>query len=690
MTDTPTARPRLARRIARALAAVVALAVGMIAALPLMVDSGLVRRVVQRGVSSLAGGAVRYDSLALALVPLPHATIRGISVSIPGAVDGRVVAVDIRFELLPLLRGRVRPVAIRVEEPVFEVTIVPGAGGDPFESYRAVVGPVVDGLVKQVPGLALEVTGGRVDVVRSGRKLVSLASLDAHVKVSADAVEARASGTADLWHQARAQARIGAGSLAATLTLAVQGLDTKELLGPMQAGSGVAVGTDPNDATLDAETDGHSTARAALSAAAPRLSIARGARTLDLGTVKITANATRDTQALMVRLTSLQIGDLIPGATGSLSARPDGSAAALALQVPALDIARLRAAGLALIGDLDAARATFDVIIAGTARNVSVTASGRDLAVLGQSASTRAEARLEAGTVTIPVVDVTVTNGTGRFVYADGTLKASELGGTIGNSTFRQGKLTLPFLPAVALAGFEATMDMDLADGLPVVSRLVGRSEAVLADVESLRGRLSGRMVYEMRQGRPHLSVDAASIAATGRYRGLPFPFAIGRGTVWLDGDRLTLRGLDGSFGRSTVRDAAGEVRLGVNPEIRAGKGDVVLVLDVLYPWLATLDALRPALGGVHSVTGTAAVRLARLTGRLDAPGSLDFEVAVQPQQVRVAAADLPGPLSLAAGQVTVTRAELRLDRVEAAMLDARVTASGTVGEYASPEPHGA
>jgi hypothetical protein len=57
MTDTPTARPRLARRIARALAAVVALAVGMIAALPLMVDSGLVRRVVQRGVSSLAGGA---------------------------------------------------------------------------------------------------------------------------------------------------------------------------------------------------------------------------------------------------------------------------------------------------------------------------------------------------------------------------------------------------------------------------------------------------------------------------------------------------------------------------------------------------------------------------------------------------------------------------------------------------------
>lgn len=692
MTDTSTARPRLARRIARAfaiaLAAGVALVGATIAALPLMVDSGVVRRVVQREVSSLAGGTVRYHSLGLALVPLPHATIRGMSVGIPGTLEGSVAAVDIRFEVLPLLRGRVRPVAIRVEEPVFEVTVTPGAGGDPFEAYRSAVGPVVDRLVKQYPGLTLEVTGGRVDVVRSARKVVSIANLVAHADVSADSVEARASGTADRWRKATARVRIAPGSLAATLELDLQGLDTAALLGPVPADSGLAVGTDPIEATLDAETDGRSTVRAALSAAGPRVSIARGARTLDLGPVKVTANATRDPQALTVRFDGLEVGDLIPSATGSLSARPDGTASVLALQAPALDVTRLRAAGLALVGDGDAARAGLDVITAGTARDVSVTVSGRDVAALGRSESIRGEARLEAGTVAIPVVDVRVTNAAGRFVFADGTLRVTECSGTAGNSTLGDGSLTLSLRPTVSFAGFEATVDTDLAEGLPIVRRLVGRSgDATLSGVESLHGRMSGRIVYEIRRDHPHLSIDVASVAATGRYRGLPFPLAVTRGTFRLSGDRLTLRGLDGRVGRSIVRDGAAEVELGPRLEIRAGTADAVVVLDELYPWLATLDAVRPALGGVKSVTGTATVRLARVSGRIDAPASLDFEATVRPHQVNIAATDLPGPVTLTAGKATVTRAELRLDRVEASMLDARVTASGTVEEYTSPEP---
>ena len=84
-------------------------------------------------------------------------------------------------------------------------------------------------------------------------------------------------------------------------------------------------------------------------------------------------------------------------------------------------------------------------------------------------------------------------------------------------------------------------------------------------------------------------------------------------------------------------------------------------------------------------MTGTAAVRLARLSGPLVGPAALDFEAAVQPREIRASLTELPAPLKLAGGEANITRHALRFDQMEATLLDARVTASGRVEDYASP-----
>ena len=96
------------------------------------------------------------------------------------------------------------------------------------------------------------------------------------------------------------------------------------------------------DARLDAETDGRSIVRAALDASSPELGLERGRGGSELGPVRIAADVARDAEALTVSLREIQLGDLLPRATGWLRAHADGTGPALELAGPH---ARPRAGG---------------------------------------------------------------------------------------------------------------------------------------------------------------------------------------------------------------------------------------------------------------------------------------------------------------------------------------------------------
>ena len=185
----------------------------------------------------------------------------------------------------------------------------------------------------------------------------------------------------------------------------------------------------------------------------------------------------------------------------------------------------------------------------------------------------------------------------------------------------------------------------------------------------------------------PAVTVDLARIRANGRYRGVPLPIAVNAGAVRYAHDRVTVRGLDGTFGRSQLQGGAMELVLGAEPAVRAASANAVVVLDQLYPWLASLEGLRRPASAIPSETGTVAVRLVRLSGPLNEPAALDYEAVIRPQQVRIAGPTLPAPVTLTGGELRVTPRAVALERLDAAMLDARIVASGTIEDYAAPDP---
>jgi hypothetical protein len=344
--------------------------------------------------------------------------------------------------------------------------------------------------------------------------------------VAADAIHADASGSADLWRAASLRLKIVPASLMVTSRLQVGGLRLAEVLQAVGLLSEVHVRAEI-DATLEAEADGRESMRAELMATAPGLMLARGARTLDLGVMRGALDARRDGTTVTVSLRALQLGEYLPAATGALRANADGTAPVVELQVPTLDLVRLRAATLALAGDLDAVRNAAEFVTAGAAQSLRIDASGSDFASLATLGSVRAEARLAEAALTVPALGIAIANGAGSLVLADGTLRGYELSGAIGLSSFKAGTLALDLAPLPALRALEAAVDADLAETLAVARRALGKSEpAALADVESLQGRATEpwrtKPTAQVHASRPRLR-RCGRPGATGpsRYRSL-------------------------------------------------------------------------------------------------------------------------------------------------------------------------
>ena len=354
-----------------------------------------------------------------------------------------------------------------------------------------------------------------------------------------------------------------------------------------------------------------------------------------------------------------------------------------------LDLARLRAGALVLGDDAEGVRAVAAIVRAGTLRSLKITGAGGTFAALTQSRSIRAEGGLDGGAVDLPALGIAVRDGRGPLVLANGALRGSELSGKIGTSSFRDGALALELVPAVSLQSMRATVDADLTEALAIARRsLDPAGAAALADIEALQGRAAGSIAFERRGRQPSYGVELTSVRATGRYRGVPFPLEVSSGGKGHAPDALRVWGLPATVGRSRLTGAAADLARDAQGTVGAASGEAVLELDELYPWFRLARSPATGLEGRERRDrhGAAALRLERASGPLARPAALDFEATVRPHEVRAVLPALPAPLTLAGGEARVTPSALRLDGVGATLLDARVTVSGSVEDYASPD----
>ena len=557
------ARRRHGLRWVLAAGLVVAVIVGATTAATLLLNGETAKAAIERELTTLTGGDFRYAALELRAWPRPTAELQQVTFRVAPVVEGTAERMIVRFSLLRLLAGQVHVARIVLDRPTL-VLRPPAAGAvpvadDPVAAYRGAVAPVVEWLGQHARGLALSVRDGSVDFAVPGAAPLKLDAVMLDGDVSSDAVEAKIAARGSLWQNARLHATIATGSLAVTAELDVDGLDAAAVFARVIDQATMRLDPAASDLTLTLSTDGARSANGQLSFATPAFSIMRNGTRLDLGAARARVTATYAPEDTTVRVDELKLGDMLTAGSGALKMKPGAGGVALEAALGRVDAERMRAAALAVAGDVAIVGAVTSIVRSGIASDLKLNAVTDRIAGLADLSAYDVSMGVEAAAFDIPTPAMTLTGASGRVRIARGVLTAENVAGSVDRSSLRDGRLVLVLAPTVALSSLSAALDLDLAENHERVRRLLGSAPLAqeMSRVESIAGRAKGTLTLRQDGAVLRQIYDVTTLNATLRYAGMPLPVAIDSGGVHYEtGGALVLRKFAGSIGASRFEAA--------------------------------------------------------------------------------------------------------------------------------------
>jgi hypothetical protein len=656
------------------------------ALIPWMLDLPAVRATLERRVSDAVGGSVAYDALELRLLPSPHGAVRGVRIEVPGIVSGRAEEIHAHLRLWPLLAGRVEVQGVTIVRPVLRVT-VPGPAAekprrltDLLVAYRNVMQRLVDGVRRTAPEVSLGIRDAEIEVLVPGLRPIGQVGFNAQGRSDARGMELTASATGSLWQNVRAKARLEYADLAARVEIDGVGFRPQPLLDHLQGGAAVTVGIELGDTHAEAHTDGRTTIGATLRADVPALVVVREEARVELEALH--AEAAFEASGPSAAFTVKAVRQVDHTALATLRvARAAQAQVEASIEVPALDLARLRDVVTTLASDREWVRRYVARLRAGRVTGLQVDARAPSLGALFDTATIDVRATVKDGAVVVPAIEQEATDVSAALAWSKGGLSARSVSGRIGQTRIADG--SADYRVGDGRISADLGFDLDLVQALDLARRLAPPEQVPGLDmIRRASGRAQGRLTYAGTSARWQADCTVARSDSVLGLREVPWPVRMREGKLSVSPGRLTVADAGGAVGASTFSQAGVALIIGTPTRFDAARGAATLALAEIYPWLRARLGLRARLHDLTAVTGSLDVTVHRATGRLDQLGATLYDVTLRPRRVRAALSDLPAPLLVDAGSIGVTPQALRLDGVMPALLDARVRVSGTVRGY--------
>jgi uncharacterized protein involved in outer membrane biogenesis len=152
---------------------------------PKAINREAVRSRIEATISKELGGTVTYDRVELVLIPRPKIEFRNLKIEIPVTASVSIAAAKIYARLFPLLQGRFDVSSVTLDRPALAL-VLPDTGAR--SSKRTIqktpptdrtVSSVLAVASRKMPDFSIAISRGTLSLVREGRRVLSLADLDA-------------------------------------------------------------------------------------------------------------------------------------------------------------------------------------------------------------------------------------------------------------------------------------------------------------------------------------------------------------------------------------------------------------------------------------------------------------------------------------------------------------------------------
>ena len=670
--------------------------------LPLLSRQEWTRDKVAGKVSGLVGGTVEIQAADLSYLPRPHLTIRGTRIDIPGTTTGTIRSLTVYPRIVPLLWGEVRFSELRLEAPVFTVTIPEKAESKPREegevsspvSFEENVRSLLESMARSAPSLRLVLTDGRVDLSGEGFPPLSFRGIEGSAGLPPDGPTLDLSCTGTLWEHGSVKGVFQAKSLAGSGRIVLKGFRPHLITGDLFPESGSGISDSDTDLDLRVEADGWAKMRAEGDVSLHRMALYRGKRRLVLAGGTIEGTLDRDGEKITVALKQLSLDSLRLLLSGNLFLDGETGQSRADAQARQVDIASVREHALALAGDVPLVTDIFSIVKAGTIPALAFHAEGKTADDLWQPGNMGFSGTILDGKVSVDAGNaiLNIDRIRGNLALSRGILAANGLAGNLGKIAAHGGSLRMGLLGADPPFHLETDVSADAAELPSLLNRLIPSDSfrKEMSRVEALKGNVTGRLTLGETVGSIQVAVKVDAMNLAAKYDRLPYPLTVSGGRFLYRGEEIAVTGARGEMGKSTFSDLAWTVRLSEPTSLEVRSGTFRLSLDELTPWARTAEYSRETMSKVKDAGGTATLSVTRLEGPAFAPAEWKFDVSGNVEDLSFSIPSVPGTIEVAQGTFRATQATLSFEDLRTKFLDASVSASGSLDDYRKDAHRGA
>lgn len=413
-----------------------------------------------------------------------------------------------------------------------------------------------------------------------------------------------------------------------------------------------------------------------------RLAIGRtGQKPTEIKGISLTGSVETAGGRIKVKLGRLALAEPALELTGALTLVATSPAITLDLSGSNIDVDAVRSTALALAGDIAPIVRIFDYLGGGRVPQIRFTSHGENLAELGKLHNILITGQLQDGQISIPQIDLDLTEVAGEVNVSQGILQGTGLSARLDQSTGRDGTLQIGLTRENDLFQLDLMLRADLGQAQPILQRIVHGSAiaAELDKIAHLQGSGYGRLTLGDNLHDISAKIDVSELNLSADYQRLPLPITIAAGQLIFSKRQLSLEKFSGSLGRSQFADLSGRFLWENDLALDIGSGRLDLDMAELYPWLASLEGFADRFKEVKKVTGGLELANLKLKGKVDRPAEWRFSSTGKIKDLSVETGSFPDTINFASGGIQVDTQQFTFDKLKTSSQDAALILSGSL-----------
>lgn len=637
------------------------------------------------------GGDVEFKDVEIKFIPGPHVVLRGGEFSVPGRAEGSFETVIVYPRVLPLLRGGVEVARLKVIRPEIKLLLhEPPAEGVPEEGYSFSLGALRDSLkgalgnlASHGKGLNAEIEDGTLVLQKDSAPVLSFSGMNIDLALPDDKLGIRVRSASNLWDSLDFRALVDVKNYKGSGSLVVKGAEPHKFVDFYLPDKKLVSDSSAN-LTLKFDTADLTQFHAALEASVPKLILTGGGEELSLSAAGIDADLYFDNAKNVLTLNSAKLINPQLYLSGKYIVDKNSSAVSLSLLGRNVNVKSVRDGALFIAGEHKVADSIFEVVRGGTVPEVTLDANASTFRGLWKMGKFRIEGDMVNGGIYIPVAEFDVVEANGHAVIADGLLKGTNLSGRLGNSKGHDGTLLLGIAGPGGPFTLDIMIDADSSQVPPVLDQFVQdenfRNEMRL--IKDMKGTANGRLVIGDQKKSPKAKISVSGFDFTADYGRFPYPVHVKGGTFDYENKKIVVGNLGVQMGKSSTTLVSGSVEWADNDYLRVKAADTALDLGELHLWLSSFASLKPGLGKIQSVSGTASFGPFELAGAPSDPSGWEMSGDGELEAVNIGVAGFSGLITLADADITSTPGRISVSNAGVSLRNSTMTMDMVLSNY--------